>query len=220
MSAAWKYLFADVQGYYYDSRSSRYIDADTGRFVSRSQVLGLMEERIAHHQRNMTDLTEAMVEGRLALADWQRLFKGELKLLHVQQAVLSRGGWERMTPSDWGRVGQAIREQYRFLAGFAEDIANGTFKSGRIMSNGMILGRAAMYAQSGRATYWKEQSVVQSIAGMTQERRIAVGDDRTCGPCQELAAAGWQPIGSLPAPGGPPCDGLTLCRCEKEYRRT
>jgi hypothetical protein len=51
-----------------------------------------------------------------------------------------------------------------------------------------------------------------------QARRIAVGDEGTCSPCTDRAALGWRLIGTLPAPGGPPCEGLNLCRCEKECR--
>ena len=218
MSAGYRYLIGDVMGYVFDRRTGRYHEAASGRFVSRSRILGLVENRITHHQEAIVRLTESLVQGGLSLPDWQRLMKQELKLLHIQEAVLAKGGWAQMTPADWGRVGAATKAQYKYLAGFAEDIANGTFKSGRVMSDGHILVRAGMYAQSGRATYWKETSAVQKLAGMTEERRLAVGDAGTCSPCTELAGKDWQPIGTLPAPGGSPCQGLTHCRCEKEFR--
>lgn len=218
MSAGWRYALGDVPGFYFDRRSGRYVEATSGRFVSRQRILSLLETRITHHQEGLMQLTQALLDGRLGLADWQRLFKQELKVMHIQQAVLARGGWANMRPADWGRVGAAVKAQYKYLNGFAEDIAAGAFKSGRPMMEGHILARAGMYAQSGRATYWKEHGAIQKEAGMTEERRIAVGDAGTCGPCSELAGKGWQPIGTLPPPGGPPCDGLTHCRCEKEFR--
>lgn len=218
MSAAWRYLIGDVAGYYFDRRSARYIDVVSGRFVSRQRMMGLVEGRIVYHQENLMELTQALTDGRIGLSDWQRLFKQELKTMHIQQAVLARGGWDKMTQADWGRVGAAVKAQYKYLAGFADDIAAGAFKSGRPMMNGHILARASLYAQSGRATYWKEQTATQKDAGMREERRLAMGDERTCGPCSELAGRGWQPLGTLPPPGGPPCSGLTRCRCQKEYR--
>ena len=199
-----------LPGYSWDSRVANYRDAG-GRFVSREKILGLMEQRITHHQDEIGRLARALGDKRISIADWQRGTANQLRLMHTQQAALGRGGWERMTQADWGRVGGNLRGQYKYLDGFAKDIAAGK------LSPAQIEARARMYGQSGRAAYWRGARAAKAAAGYTEERRIAVGDANTCETCDNLEALGWRPLGELPMPGTA-CEGLTNCRCEMEYR--
>ena len=47
---------------------------------------------------------------------------------------------------------------------------------------------------------------------MTEERAHSNWRQRHMHTCTDLAALDWQPIGTLPNPGGEPCDGLSNCR--------
>ena len=58
---------------------------------------------------------------------------------------------------------------------------------------------------------------VQKKTGMTQMRRVAVGDDRTCPDCIWWDEVGWQRIGEIPLPGNS-CRCMDRCRCRTEYR--
>jgi hypothetical protein len=175
-----------------------------GAYRSRPRQIALAQE--------IARLTQALVDGRIGLAAWERGMAQELKDLYLQQAALARGGWQNLTAADKRRVTLLLKEQYRFLDGFARDIAAGK------LSAAQILWRAGLYPMGARQSYWKARDADEKGRGRRQERRIAVGEEGTCSPCTDLAALGWRPIGMLPAPGGPPCAGINLCRCEKEYR--
>jgi hypothetical protein len=58
---------------------------------------------------------------------------------------------------------------------------------------------------------------VNKRSGVTQMRRKASLDDRTCHDCVYYDELGWQPIGSLPLPGND-CVCHDRCRCEMLYR--
>lgn len=199
----------ELAGYVFDRGTGRFQDAN-GREVPRARIMRLIQERIDFHAGQMTTLTQALVDGRLTLAQWEQAFALQLKDLYLQQAALARGGWQNMTQADFGRVGRELRDQYRYLHGFAQEIAAGYPRD-------RWLWRAGLYAAGGRSAYWNAMTATAMTAGMTRERRIARGDKATCSPCVDLARRGWQPIGTLPAPGGPPCAGLNACRCQKEY---
>ncbi len=203
----------DLPGYVYDRRTGRFHGPlPSYQIVSNARVMDLIQERIEYHAREIDRMTRALVDGNVSLADWERGVAQELKDLHLQQAALARGGWQNITPADKRRVTLLLKEQYRYLDSFARDIAAGK------LSAAQILWRAGLYPMAGRQSYWKARTVDMKARGMTQERRIAVGDGGTCSPCTDLAARGWRKIGTLPAPGGPPCDGMNACRCEKEFR--
>lgn len=58
---------------------------------------------------------------------------------------------------------------------------------------------------------------VQKKTGMTQMRRVAIMDDRTCPDCIWWDEVGWQRIGEIPLPGNA-CRCMDRCRCRVEYR--
>ena len=178
----------------------------------RGEVLDEIERNILRHQENMRNATQAMIDQRIGLADWQRSMATDMRGLHIQNGALGRGGLRNLTDADRAVLQDGLRFQFQHLDGFAGDIAAGN------LSPAQMRARAELYAQSGRSVYWYSNTETQRADGMTEERRVAIGDSGTCTPCTDLAALGWQPIGSLPNPGGEPCDGLSNCRCEKEYQ--
>lgn len=203
----------EIDRYVFDRRTGRYHGPLPGYgMVANERIMGLIQERIEYHQAQMNTLTQALTDGRLTLAQWERAFALQLKDLHLQEAALARGGWQNMTQADFGRVGRLLRDQYGFLHDFAQDIATGEYSSEK------TLWRAGLYASSGREAYWRAAETTARAGQMTMERRIAVGDKGTCHTCDHWASEGWRPLGTLPAPGGSSCEGYSNCRCEKEYR--
>jgi len=58
---------------------------------------------------------------------------------------------------------------------------------------------------------------VRREQGNQEMKRYDRHDSRVCPECQNYAAQGWQPIGSLPMPGRD-CRCYDRCRCSVEYR--
>jgi hypothetical protein len=83
-----------------------------------------------------------------------------VKNVNLNAIALERGGWANLTPSDFGRVGQIVREQYGYLRGFANDIA-----SGKQRLDGTLGTRAKLYSQAG------QDKSIQEQGGQHERRR-------------------------------------------------
>lgn len=196
-------------GFRYNAKAYSYVD-ERGRFLSRREVRDVLDNALANNGKIVRDLTQQLREGRISLADWQTGMAREIKNVHLYSAAAARGGWAQMTQADYGRAGQRIATQYRFLRGFAEDIA-----SGKQPLNGRALERAAMYSEAGRNTFHHVEREEMEVRGMTEERSILHAND-SCEGCLEEEAAGWQPIGEGVPIGERDC--LTRCKCTTDYR--
>jgi hypothetical protein len=196
-------------GYRYNAKAYSYVD-ERGRFLTRTEVRDTLDNALANNGRLMHDLTQQLRDGTITLADWQAQVAREVKNVHLYSAAAAKGGWAQMTPADYGRAGQRIETQYRFLRGFAEDIA-----SGKQPLNDRALARASMYSEAGRNTFRYVERKEMEVRGMTEERSILHAND-SCEGCLEQEAAGWQPIGEAVEIGERDC--LTRCRCTMDYR--
>jgi hypothetical protein len=141
--------------------------------------------------------------------------RDEVKNLHLQNIALAKGGWDRLTQQDYGRVGAAVKAIYPKIAGSAADVQAGT------VSLPQLQARVGDYAGSGRRLYYQAEREGQPAApeGMTTlERRNLDPAAQHCGDCLDYAARGWQPVGTLPVPGQA-CRCGSRCRCSIEYRQ-
>jgi hypothetical protein len=100
---------------------------------------GLMDARVDATK----SLASALADGRIDLPGWQSGMRAVSKDTAMAEYLFGRGGINVMTPADYGRVGALVKEQYTFLQGFAQDIADGK------LSEAQVEARAAMYAHAG-----------------------------------------------------------------------
>jgi len=198
--------------YGWNEAAGRYINLDTGRFISSSNVRDVLESVMEQSALNMNAISQQLIDGNISLASWQSSMMREIKLAHTAAAASANGGWAQMTQSDWGFAGRLIRTQYEHLEKFANQIANG-----EQALNGQILTRADMYGQAARGTYEAQRQRLEVANGMEEERRILEKDGANCQGCLEQAELGWQPVGTLDPIGAEEC--LTNCRCEFEFRK-
>src|SRR3972149_1294018 len=112
-------------GYSWNADAGRYIDNETGRFVSSSAVRDALEQVMDQSALNMNALSQQLLDGNISLASWQSSMMAEIKAAHVAAGAAANGGWGQMTQSDWGAVGQLVREQYDYLRNFSSQIASG-----------------------------------------------------------------------------------------------
>lgn len=199
----------------------RYRNLATGRFVSRAQVVDLVDQLVDRTTESATDtLATMLADHRLSAADWKQAMGRTIKNAYIQQTELAAGGRTNVTQEMWGSVGGQLAEQYGYLDQFARDIEAGS------LTEAQIRARSAMYLNSSREAFWRIKDRQARDRGQTQERWITVGDDSVCSPCVDAGGMGWQPIGTFAQPGSgrvlvspeTNCQGLTNCRCQKEYR--
>lgn len=205
----------------WNERLKRYQKYPSGKIISWAEVQDLVDGVVDRASETVVDtLVDMLADGRMNVADWKREFASVIKSAYIIHGELAAGGRENMTPAYWGSIGGRLARQYGYLDDFAEQIDAGQ------LTEGQIRARAYMYINSSRQAFWGIRDRIEKDKGMTEERWIAIGDDRTCGPCSDADASGWQPIGTFAAPGSgtvhvsptTTCAGLTNCRCQKEYR--
>ena len=155
----------------------------------------------------------SLQQGQINVKEWQIAMRRRIKDTHITAAVSQRGGWEQMTQSDWGRVGQRIQIQNRFLDNFANDIA-----TGKQPMDGRFLVRSQMYDEAAISTYDRFERNAMRIAGYDEERSTLEPGVKHCPGCLDEAARGWVPIGELVPIGERTC--LTRDRCTMHYRNS
>jgi hypothetical protein len=84
---------------------------------------------------------DAYAGGRLTLAEFERLFKQELKDMYIA-SVWTANGATQGTQAQYGLAGRRLRDQYGFMPGFFKEIEAGQ------LSIDQIKARAAMYPRS------------------------------------------------------------------------
>jgi hypothetical protein len=202
----------------YDPVARRYRDSETGRFLSRARAHELLDQSRTTGQDEVTRLAGLLAGGQIDPSDWRIRMRQEIKAEVIRQYLLGRGGRSQMMPSDWGRVGGIISEQYRYL-----DRNEGSFYAQVLtdeLSEGTIAHRSRMYINSTREAY--ERALITRLRGSPfDEERWFLGAAENCADCSDLAARGWVPKGSLgtmPGAGQTAC--LTNCHCHIRYRES
>jgi hypothetical protein len=90
-------------------------------------------------------LAERMFTGDVTLGSWEEAMKKMIRELHTSTAAIGKGGWDQMTPADWGRLGPVLKGQYKYLHGFAQYVE----ENKDTVSLKAIQARARMYGNAG-----------------------------------------------------------------------
>lgn len=141
----------------YDAASRRYRDSASGRYVSSATISRFRDTMLDRSVARVDDLTKQLSDGSLSLTDWRTAMRAEIKQLHINEYLLGRGGVNRMTQSDWGRIGAECRKQYAYLDRFIGEIELGT------LSEAQIAARARMYTAGGNMSFARGQERAWSI---------------------------------------------------------
>lgn len=189
--------------------TGRYRDLSTGRYVAAKTVRSELDGYLSASDNTARSLADALRGRSISLADWQQAMRAEIKATHLNAIALERGGWANMRPSDYGRAGQIVHEQYGYLERFAAQIADGTQKL-----DGTLARRAQLYIDMGRNSFY--QSAHANVQpGITRVRSIRHAS-RSCAGCSGFDGV-WYRLGD-PAyvlPGRRQCNAN--CLCSEEY---
>ena len=182
----------------------------TGRFVPGAQVRRELD-RYLDAADPAKALAEALRGRQLSVADWEVAMRRHVKNTHLNAIALGRGGGANVTPADYGRGGQIVREQYGYLRGFANDIA-----SGKQRLDGTLGVRAKLYTQAGRESFYRSKhanlTTAVDMVGSVRSARDS------CSECISLDGK-WFRVGdpAYKLPGQRIC--MKSCRCYERYGR-
>ena len=196
--------------YRWNDTAGRYIDAH-GRFVSRAALRAEVDAALQSATARARGLAEQLRTGQIPLEEWELAMRALSKEVHLYSAAAARGGWAQLSADDTGRVGRIVRDEYRWLRGFREEIEDGLPLDGRFSV------RTELYAQAGRETFHKTERQAELERGNTLERSILGAADHCegAGSCVEQRDRGWVLIGTLIAIGRRLCG--RRCKCAMEY---
>lgn len=116
--------------------------------IREDDIARFVQLRTELFNRDVNRLDRSLFEGRITLRMWQEEFKTQLRLFHTGMTAFGAGGWGQVTSSQWGRTGAILREQYGYLARFAQDI----YDRRETISEAMIAWRSRLYGLKGAYT--------------------------------------------------------------------
>ena len=192
-------------GLRWNGTAQRYI-RPSGRFVSPTMVRRAVDAVIVSVKARMPDLASDLVTGRLTLAEWQVKMARELKLLHLAQGAAARGGFAQLTPSDFGRIGQRLQQEYGYLIKFALAI-----EKRKQPLDGRLINRMQQYVESSRRTYEEVKRWSALAGGILTHEYNRLGPADHCVDCLAATAMGVRPIGEISTPGARRCQGKCHC---------
>ncbi len=203
--------------FYWDELVGRYRD-EKGRFVARDTVYEFVNKSLTI-SGNVSDTLSSMVyNGTISVGDWEKAMRQEIKEEYLRQYMTFVGGREQMTQADWGSVGGMLGEQYKYLSGFADDIATGE------LTEAQIRARSMMYINSAREARERARARAVSKLDYDEEYWELNPHLENCDDCIEFNAMGWQLIADNPYKDAYPGSGdtrcLTACGCEMFYRNS
>jgi len=188
----------------WSEKAQRYI-APNGRFVARAKVLAELDRVRRGVGQEMRELAKQLQAGEISRVEWLIAMKSRVKALHLAHAAVAAGGMDKLTPSDLGRVGAAVRRQYEFLR---------RWEAEGLPVDGRFIARAELYAGAAYGTFSDLERIKHKAVGYTEAKRV-LGIAEHCSDCLEWADK-WLPIDVIPPIGASVC--RTRCKCTIIYR--
>jgi len=196
-----------------DANKTRFRSNATGQFVSRATVQSFVESRVNSAEDRLGNLTRAYFDGRVSASSFQVTLRDELRRLGLQNASLGIGGWDRMTPVEFGRVGGLLRGDLARISNLALGVQQGT------VTLPQALERVRGYIGNARINYYEAEKTAihnrQMPYGMVAITIRDLGDADHCGDCLDYHAGGW--AYDWPSPGTM-CECHQHCRCHQRWR--
>ncbi len=209
MIRSWLRVKASPFRFEWDPRSARFRNLRTGRYVSVREVRRAIEAVL--DASPVEGWAEPVADGSMSVGAWHQGMRDEIKRNYLQLYLAGRGGTGMMTARDYGSVGGMIREQYRYLDAFAQEIADGKLSAGQIAM------RSAMYINSAREAFERAQRRAVEKTKMDEVRWAEDSSPEVehCEDCVALAGRGWLPVKPWPFRSGRrdiyPGSGDTIC---------
>lgn len=157
-------------------------------------------------------LTKRLTNGIIDIPEWENEFADTLKKSHIRMTILASGGQQRTGLNSYAIAGRRLKEEYRFLDGFANALKDGE------LSEQQALHRAKLYAQSTVQTYYEAFHFNKNREGFKKAWRTTDPAAKHCNECPNYANSTWVDIDKV-IPKGAKCSCRGHCRCRIKYRR-
>ena len=167
-----------------------------GADIEAVRVKGASDALAREADSNIRLVADRLQRGEIDAAEFYASMQREVKMLHMSQAALARGGVDAMRPADWKRVENIVAEQFGGVEGkfpglraFAKDVSRGRYgNAGELQEQ--VLDRAGMYADAGRGTFENERLAARMELYPLEAKRVRGALDG-CRDCVAWAGLGW-----------------------------
>jgi hypothetical protein len=139
----------------YNEQAKTY--AKGGRGITPRRIVEARNQNVTATLPGVSELSTKLTTGRINLQSWVIQMRTQIKDIYLQQYMLGRGGKAMMTPSDYGRVGALLKQQYAYLDNFAKEIAAGKLTPAQIDM------RAKMYIESATQCYERARASARGL---------------------------------------------------------
>lgn len=160
----------------YDDTANRYRNKRSGKLLPKKTLLELRNEAAELAAAGGAKSVNRLIGRTVDLAQWELDMRAMIRYVYSAQYMLGRGGRNNMTSRDWGIVGAALKKQYTFLHGFAEELASGSVSEGRARQ------RALLYIKGSVQMYERAEAETRQIRSLPQYP--GDGNTQCLGNCQ------------------------------------
>jgi hypothetical protein len=135
----------------YSPQNHTYISS-SGRVLTEAALNEVRDAYLEEVTELIDDYATMLDEGRWTTATFESEMRRRLKNAYVAEYTLGKGGVERMTQSDYGRLGNLLKAQYGYLRGYLDDLSNGKETRGQAANRARnFIGSARQAFSRGRA---------------------------------------------------------------------
>ena len=197
----------------YNPNTGRYVDAETGRPLRRSEVSQRRDEIVERLKNELRLLGVLYASGEIDLQQLQARMAVAIKQAHLQAAGLAAGGMNRLTPVHYRDVNQRLEEEFViFLLAFGDQIEREFF------SNERLIARTQAYARSVARSFSGAEKITRIQDGANEALRMLDPNAKHCEACPEYDTQGkWVPATEI-VPVGERCPCGGNCKCTVFYR--
>ena len=182
--------------------------------MARSVVLKHIDRQGRRTKTYMQREAKKLIDGNISLSQFQTLMMEELKRSHLRMGLLAAGGKDGTSKSNYGTMGNRLKEEYQYLRNFVNAIASGELSEKRIIY------RSGLYANSSAAAFYKSEQISRIENGATLAKRDLDPNSHHCPDCPALSTNGqWLPIDQVTPPTRN-CTCKSKCRCTIAYKYT
>jgi hypothetical protein len=130
----------------YSPQNHTYISS-SGRVLTEAALNEVRDAYLEEVTELIDDYATMLDEGRWTTATFESEMRRRLKNAYVAEYTLGKGGVERMTQSDYGRIGNMLKTQYKYLRSYLDDVAAGR------ETKGTAANRARNFLGSARSAF-------------------------------------------------------------------
>jgi hypothetical protein len=127
----------------YDQETNAYVNAQTGKYLSKRETVRLRDEVAEQARRDTTALALALRNGEISKGEFTTQMHQTLATTYGAQYILGRGGMDAMTARDMTHLQEQIVGQFSYVDKFGNDLMSGS------VSEAQARNRANMYADAG-----------------------------------------------------------------------